>query len=221
MSSENKDFFNEKEGDHSDGSDSESTDASSTSSSSSSSSTTPNSPIKRQTRPAEDKELLSYVHIDGDWEDRKISLFGAVKSFISQLKIGQDLTRVSLPCVFCRPYSLLEEVGARNFVHLDILFQALEKNDDLEKMICVLEWLVSTARQEKFNHKPFNPVIGEVSLCKYDHIIDAKTDEKRWNTDNTQKKKKKPTKKKKIIIKIIIIMMIRIYLISHILWWNK
>jgi len=191
MSSDNKDFFNEKEGDHSDDSDSETPEASVP---------TPSTPNKKQTRPAEDKELLSYVHIDGDWEDRKISLFGAVKSFISQLKIGQDLTRVSLPCVFCRPYSLLEEVAARNFVHLDILFQLREKNDDLEKMMCVLEWLVSTARQEKFNHKPFNPVIGEVHLCKYDHVVDAKADDKRFMTshndekDNTQNKKKQRTK---------------------------
>eukprot|EP01090_Pellita_catalonica_P021081 TRINITY_DN77_c0_g1_i1.p1 TRINITY_DN77_c0_g1~~TRINITY_DN77_c0_g1_i1.p1 ORF type:complete len:413 (+),score=74.55 TRINITY_DN77_c0_g1_i1:110-1348(+) len=117
----------------------------------------------------EEKPGESYVHINGDWEDRKISLFGVVKGFIGQLRLGEDLTKVSMPVVFCRPYSLLEEVGARNFVHFNILFKLEQKKDPAERLLSVIEWLISTARQEKFHHKPLNPVIGEVNTCHFKH----------------------------------------------------
>lgn len=35
----------------------------------------------------------SYVDKEGEWRYRKISLMGVVKSFVSQLKLGQDLTK--------------------------------------------------------------------------------------------------------------------------------
>jgi len=116
--------------------------------------------------------VQSYAHIRGEWEQRKPSLFGAVKSFISQLRAGQDLTRVSLPCVFLRPYSLLEEVAARNISHLDILFNVEEEKDPVMRMLGLCRWLVSTAKQEEYRHKPYNPVIGEVHRCKFAHDPD-------------------------------------------------
>jgi hypothetical protein len=48
---------------------------------------------------------MSNVDITGtEWETRKISLFGVAKSFVSQLSVGQDLTKVSLPAIFLNPY---------------------------------------------------------------------------------------------------------------------
>jgi len=92
--------------------------------------------------------------------------------FIGQLKSGQDLTRVSLPCVFLRPYSLLEEVAARNISHFDILFKVEQEKDPLMRMLGVCRWLVSTAKQEEYRHKPYNPVIGEMHRCKFQHDPD-------------------------------------------------
>eukprot|EP01089_Gocevia_fonbrunei_P009279 TRINITY_DN2140_c0_g1_i1.p1 TRINITY_DN2140_c0_g1~~TRINITY_DN2140_c0_g1_i1.p1 ORF type:complete len:398 (-),score=90.13 TRINITY_DN2140_c0_g1_i1:38-1231(-) len=114
-------------------------------------------------------EVVSYADIRGEWEDRKVSLFGAVKSFIGQLKVGQDLTKVSLPCVFLRPYSLLEEVASRNFGFFPILFDIPQQKTPLKRMLFILKWLVATAKQEHYNHKPFNPVIGEINRCYYNH----------------------------------------------------
>eukprot|EP01088_Endostelium_zonatum_P011872 TRINITY_DN26027_c0_g1_i1.p1 TRINITY_DN26027_c0_g1~~TRINITY_DN26027_c0_g1_i1.p1 ORF type:complete len:400 (-),score=105.75 TRINITY_DN26027_c0_g1_i1:73-1272(-) len=114
-------------------------------------------------------KVQSYAHIRGEWEQRKPSLFGAVKSFLGQLQKGQELTKVSLPCVFLRPYSLLEEVAARELSHFDLLITASEIKDPVERFLGVARWLISTARQEEYRHKPFNPVIGEVHRCKYNH----------------------------------------------------
>ena len=54
---------------------------------------------------------MSYAAQDGEWKYRKISIMGAVKSFISQLSLGQELTKVSLPAEFLYPYSMLEIIG--------------------------------------------------------------------------------------------------------------
>lgn len=126
-------------------------------------------PSSPDTQTTQKGKVQSYAHIHGEWEQRKPSLLGAVKSFVSQLQKGQDLTRVSLPCVFLRPYSLLEEVAARQLSHIDILFSVLEQEDPLMRFLGVARWLISTARQEEYRHKPFNPVIGEVHRCKVVH----------------------------------------------------
>jgi len=120
-------------------------------------------------------EVVSYADVRGEWEQRKISLFGAVKSFIGQLKVGQDMTRVSLPCVFLRPYSLLEEVASRNFSHFPVLFEVTKQSDPLIRILLVIRWLITTAKQEHYNHKPFNPVAGEITRCYYPHSKDDTT----------------------------------------------
>jgi hypothetical protein len=58
-------------------------------------------------------ECVSNVELDGEWKTRKISLMGVVRSFVSQLRPGQDLTRVSLPAVMLYPYSMLEVFAFR------------------------------------------------------------------------------------------------------------
>lgn len=51
------------------------------------------------TRQFPDK-LESLVTTKGVWDTKKISVWGVARSVISQLKAGQDLTRVSLPSIF-------------------------------------------------------------------------------------------------------------------------
>ncbi len=66
-------------------------------------------------------QLISLVAEDGEWKNRKITLMGVLRSFITQLKPGQDLTRVSLPAVLLYPYSMLEVFGLRELGSFDIL----------------------------------------------------------------------------------------------------
>jgi len=117
--------------------------------------------------PSTGRRHRSYSDVRGEWEDRKISVVGVVKSFISQLRIGQDLTRVSLPAVYLRPYSILEEAVTRNFMHIDLLFPIPKKEDPLDRLMGVLSWLLSLTKAENFNHKPINPVLGETNMAYY------------------------------------------------------
>jgi hypothetical protein len=56
---------------------------------------------------------MSLVNVQGEWLEKHISIIGAAKSFIGQLRFGQDMTKVSMPSMFLRPYSFLELIGYR------------------------------------------------------------------------------------------------------------
>jgi len=108
---------------------------------------------------------MSYVDEHGDWENKKISLFGVVTSFVKNLKTGQDLTRLPLPAVFLRPYSILEVLGSRHLAYIDLLYNL--PDDPSQRMLKILLWYISNLRQEieQFYKKPYNPVLGEVHKC--------------------------------------------------------
>lgn len=110
----------------------------------------------------------SYMIQDGEWKNRKISILGAARSFISQLRVGQDLTRVALPAAFLRPYSLLEAIGCRHISRFHLLQQANKIEDPKERMLCVIKYLLSRHLDEskEFYKKPYNPLLGEVHHCR-------------------------------------------------------
>lgn len=117
----------------------------------------------------------SYVDIHGEWEQRRISIVGVAKSFIGQLRVGQDLTRVSLPSVFLRPYSLLEEFGSRTTGRFHMLYDIADEPDPTERLLRVVWWYIAMFKNETYHHKPYNPVLGEVHKCKVEKDVDGKT----------------------------------------------
>lgn len=106
----------------------------------------------------------SYLDHPGDWQNRKISLLGAAKSFLSQLSIGQDLTKVSLPAAFQYPYSALELGAFRSLAHCTTLYSADNDTDPLQRFLNCLRWLLSATQREQFEKKPYNPILGEFHM---------------------------------------------------------
>jgi len=104
---------------------------------------------------------MSYIDQHGDWENRKISIIGVAKSFISQLSIGQDLTKISLPAAFQYPYSALELGAHRSLSFSHLLHQANKEEDPLKRILCTVRWFLSATQKEKFEKKPYNPILGE------------------------------------------------------------
>lgn len=100
-----------------------------------------------------------------EWETRKISVVGAVRSFITQLSIGQDMTRVSLPSVFLYPYSILELGGDRALSFAHTLMEANRETDSLKRMICIVKWFFSFTQKDRMEKKPYNPILGETHYC--------------------------------------------------------
>merc|ERR1711991_645284 len=99
-------------------------------------------------------------------ETKKISVGGAVKSFISQMRVGQDLTKISMPAAFCYPYSGLELSAYRNLRCADILYSLHEEKSAFNRIKIVLFWYLSQVENEEFEKKPYNPILRETH-CAY------------------------------------------------------
>jgi len=108
-----------------------------------------------------DETLHSYADVTGEWESRKISIFGVARSFIGQLTYGQDLTRVSMPSVFLLPLSVLELCSSRYNKYLHVLFELNHTKDPLQRMAIVLKWFCGFLSEVEMQKKPYNSVVGE------------------------------------------------------------
>lgn len=82
-------------------------------------------------------EAISYIEQQGEWRTRKITLFGVVRSLLSDLKIGQDMTRVSLPATLLYPFSMLEVFSARELGVFHLLFDLNKIEDPYQRMLQV------------------------------------------------------------------------------------
>jgi len=104
---------------------------------------------------------------NAEWKTRKINLMEVFRSFISQLRPNQELTRVSLPSVLCHPFSMLEVVAHRKIVKFHELFGAIGEPDALERFMKMVRFYFTITRNEtnSFEKKPYNPVIGESHFC--------------------------------------------------------
>jgi len=113
---------------------------------------------------------MSLVSVyDAEWRKRKINLFSVLRSFVSQLSPGQELTKVSLPSELCHPFSMLELVAFRELQLFHILFEINQETDPLARFLAVVKWNLGLVREETMEKKPFNPVVGETHLCWSDH----------------------------------------------------
>lgn len=63
--------------------------------------------------------------VTSEWRLRPINLFSVLKSFVYQLRPGQDLTRVSLPTELCYPFSALEFMVLPPCPHLALLLSVV------------------------------------------------------------------------------------------------
>eukprot|EP01133_Synstelium_polycarpum_P009765 gene9765-11403_t len=112
-----------------------------------------------------DPTLRSYADIHGEWESREITIFGAVKSFISQLGIGQELTKVSMPSMFLMPYSILELAASRYLKYIHLLSGATSEADPARRMAVIIQYFLASIRDGNFTKKPYNALLGENHNC--------------------------------------------------------
>jgi hypothetical protein len=89
---------------------------------------------------------------DSEWRTRKISIMGVVRSFVSQLKPGQDLTRVSIPVALLFPFSMLEVVAMRETGYFEGLFPANYISDPKDRILTIAKWYLSTIQVLPFWH---------------------------------------------------------------------
>lgn len=90
-------------------------------------------------------------------------------ALISQLRVGMDLHKVTLPTFVLEPRSMLERIT--DFLsHPDLIFGVSQQEDPTERFIQVLRYyLAGWHIKPKGVKKPYNPILGEFFRCRYEY----------------------------------------------------
>lgn len=88
-------------------------------------------------------------------------------SLIGQLRIGMDLSKVTLPTFCLEPRSMLERIT--DFMsHPDLIFGVGKEQDPEERFLAVTRYYLSGWHiKPKGVKKPYNPVLGEWFQCSW------------------------------------------------------
>ncbi|PWN37785.1 Oxysterol-binding protein [Meira miltonrushii] len=94
-------------------------------------------------------------------------------SLIGQLRIGMDLSKVTLPTFVLEPRSMLERIT--DFMsHPDLIFGAGQIDDPERRFLQVTRYYLSGWHiKPKGVKKPYNPVLGEHFRCSYKYPNDT------------------------------------------------
>lgn len=92
-----------------------------------------------------------------------------IHSMIKQIRNGTPVYRLQLPIFLSEPRSLLERYS--DFcTHIDYILRIPTQQDPLERFLSVTKFYLSGWHtRAKDIRNPFNPVIGEIFRCQYDH----------------------------------------------------
>lgn len=108
--------------------------------------------------------LLTNIDIDEvDGEGQNI-----IMGIISQLRLGSDLSRITLPTFILERKSMLERI-TNQLQHPGILLDAVAAETGVDRFINVVKWNLSGWHiTPKAVKKPLNPVLGEHFTCYWD-----------------------------------------------------
>lgn len=98
-----------------------------------------------------------------------------ITHLISQLKIGMDLTKVTLPTFILEKRSLLE-FYADLFAYPELFVDISRKTTPQARMLACVKFYLATfsaGRDSTVCKKPYNPILGEYFRCFY-HLVNNK-----------------------------------------------
>ncbi|KAI6230142.1 Oxysterol-binding protein-related protein 9 [Aphelenchoides fujianensis] len=88
---------------------------------------------------------------------------------LSQVSVGMDLTKVTLPTFILERRSLLE-MYADFFAHPEDFVRANELQDPEERFVAIVRYYLNAfypARKSGVAKKPYNPILGETFRCRW------------------------------------------------------
>jgi len=90
-----------------------------------------------------------------------------ILALISQLRIGVDLSRITLPTFILEPRSMLEKL-TDFMAHGEFLNTVPKTEDPVDRMIAIVKWYLSGFYiRPQGVKKPYNPILGEIFRCKW------------------------------------------------------
>jgi len=88
---------------------------------------------------------------------------------LSQLRIGMDLSRVTLPTFILEPKSFLEKL-TDFMTHPDLVLNAASLDTPFDRLKALTRWYMSGFYiRPKGVKKPYNPILGEIFRASWDH----------------------------------------------------
>ncbi|KAF7232803.1 hypothetical protein EG68_07902, partial [Paragonimus skrjabini miyazakii] len=114
-------------------------------------------------------DLYDELYDDDDEEDLgSVQSQGSIITYLlSQLRIGMDLTRITLPTFILERRSTLE-MYADFLAHADLWAAIPDATNPRDRMIACLRWYLSAfhaGRRSSIAKKPYNPILGEIFRC--------------------------------------------------------
>lgn len=132
--------------------------------------------IAASTKTADDDFGQENIDFDAVYEDDEEDELEDVKEhgsiimhMLSQLSVGMDLTKITLPTFILERRSLLE-MFADFFAHPDLFARITDQSNPEERMLAVVKWYLSSfhaGRKSSVAKKPYNPIIGETFRCRW------------------------------------------------------
>jgi len=117
----------------------------------------------------EDFDKIYENHEESDLGDVQQQHGSVLMHLLSQVSVGMDLTKVTLPTFILERRSLLE-MYADFFAHPDDFLKGISSNSPEERMISVVQYYLGSfypARKSGVAKKPYNPILGETFRCKW------------------------------------------------------
>eukprot|EP00188_Purpureofilum_apyrenoidigerum_P006031 Plantae.Rhodophyta-Purpureofilum_apyrenoidigerum.ctg8636.p1 GENE.Plantae.Rhodophyta-Purpureofilum_apyrenoidigerum.ctg8636~~Plantae.Rhodophyta-Purpureofilum_apyrenoidigerum.ctg8636.p1 ORF type:complete len:489 (-),score=91.08 Plantae.Rhodophyta-Purpureofilum_apyrenoidigerum.ctg8636:400-1713(-) len=100
--------------------------------------------------------------------DSEVSVIKVAKEVLGGVKNGADVTNIVLPASVLDPVSSLEK-GMKAMQRGEMLPHIVKAQTPEERFFRVMTWYFSGLPKEKFGKKPYNPILGEVFRCKFQH----------------------------------------------------
>ncbi|XP_076450407.1 oxysterol-binding protein-related protein 11-like [Babylonia areolata] len=112
----------------------------------------------------EDKSSQDMVENQDQEENKSVIIH-----LLGQLKLGMDLSKITLPTFILERRSLLE-MFADCMAHPDFFLSLPDEKDPEKRLLLVLEWYLTSfhaGRRVDVAKKPYNPIIGETFRCSW------------------------------------------------------
>lgn len=113
-------------------------------------------------------KFKEYDHISNE-EDLKTSSVKLIKN----MKLGMDLTLISMPAQFFQPKSTLQMYVQNYLKNGYLLAQASVEEDEILRAVYIVQYQMGCFTMENAGKKPFNPILGEVSQAKIQTQYDS------------------------------------------------
>ncbi|KAK7063163.1 Oxysterol-binding protein-related protein 10 [Halocaridina rubra] len=131
---------------------------------------------------------------DGNIDEVGDGQRSVIMHIISQLRLGMDLTRVTLPTFILERRSLLE-MFADFLGHPDYFIRIADASTAEERMQAVVKWYLTSihvGRNGSVAKKPYNPIIGETFHCSWRVPNEQASAQDTDEAMNCKKEDKKP-----------------------------